>query len=163
MPGHYVQLAYGNRNPSIVRGVWRNDAFSEGWAVYCMELMTSLGFHGGDPELRLQWEKFYLRAITNAIIDSGLHREGMTEKEAVKLLTEDAFQEEPEALLKWRRAGLTPGYLSTYFVGYEEMLALRREAEERAGNGFVLKDFHEKLLSQGALPPRLAREALFGE
>ena len=163
MPGHYVQLAYGNRNPSIVRGVWRNDAFSEGWAVYCMDLMTSLGFRGGDPKLKLQWEKFYLRTITNAIIDSGMHREGMTEKEAVKLLTEDAFQEEPEALLKWRRAGLSPAYLSTYFVGYQELRALRREAEERAGAGFVLKDFHERLLSQGALPPRLAREALFGE
>ncbi|MGD1047377.1 MAG: DUF885 domain-containing protein [Candidatus Krumholzibacteriaceae bacterium] len=163
MPGHFVQLAYGNRNPSIVRSVWGNDAFSEGWAVYCMELMTSLGFHGGDPRLKLQWEKFYLRTITNAIVDSGLHREGMTEKEAVKLLTEDGFQEEPEALIKWRRAGLSPAYLSTYFVGYQEIRALRREAEERAGSGFVLKDFHEKLLSLGALPPRLAREALFGQ
>jgi uncharacterized protein (DUF885 family) len=163
MPGHYVQLAYANRNPSIVRAICTNTAFIEGWAVYCMEFMNELGFRDGDPRFMLQWNKYYLRVLINAIIDSGMHREGMTESEAVALLTEDGFQEEAEASIKWRRVGLNPGYLSTYFVGYLEMRALRIEAEARWGGQFELGEFNEKLLSLGALPPRLARRALLGE
>jgi uncharacterized protein (DUF885 family) len=163
MPGHYVQFAYANRNSSMVRSVCLSSAFAEGWGVYCMELMNELGFRGGDARLVLTWKKFYLRVLTNAIIDSGMHREGMTESEAVRLMTGDGFQEESEAAIKWRRAMINPGYLSTYFLGYLEIRQLRLEAEERLGDRFMLKGFHEKLLRQGALPPRLAREALFRE
>ncbi|MDD4858471.1 MAG: DUF885 family protein, partial [Candidatus Krumholzibacteria bacterium] len=157
MPGHFVQLAYANRNPSIVRGVYANSAYAEGWAVYCMELMNELGFRNGDPKFKLEMDKYYLRILVNAIIDSGMHREGMSEAEAIQLMTEDGFQEEPEALIKWRRAGFTPGYLSTYFAGYLDLRSLRREAGERAVGGLNLGEFHERLLAQGAIPPRLAR------
>jgi len=163
MPGHYAQFAYANRNPSMARIVCFNSAFVEGWGVYCMELMNELGFRGGDARLDLTWKKFYLRVLTNAIIDSGMHREGMTESEAMRLMTGDGFQEESEAAIKWRRAMINPGYLSTYFSGYLEIRQLRLEAEQRLGGRFNLKEFHEKLLRQGALPPRLAREALFRE
>ena len=160
MPGHYPQLAYANRS-SMVRAICSNIAFVEGWAVYCMELMNELGFREGDARFELTLRKFYLRVLTNAIIDSGMHREGMTEREAIRLMTEDGFQEEPEAAMKWRRAMISPGYLSTYFAGYLEIRQLRLEAEGRPGAEFDLKGFHERLLLQGALPPRLAREALF--
>jgi len=163
MPGHYVQFAYANRNPSMARGLYFNNAFVEGWGMYSMELMNELGFREGDARLDLTLKKFYLRVLTNAIIDSGMHREGMTESEAMRLLTGDGFQEESEAAIKWRRAMVNPGYLSTYFAGYLEIRQLRLEAAERLGDRFKLKEFHEKLLSQGALPPRLAREALFRE
>jgi uncharacterized protein (DUF885 family) len=163
MPGHYMQFAYANRNPSMVRVICLNSAFTEGWGVYCMELMNELGFRQGDAKLDLTWKKFYLRVLTNAIIDSGMHREGMTESEALRLLTGDGFQEESEAAIKWRRAMINPGYLSTYFSGYLEIRQLRLEAGERLGSRFSLKEFHEKLLRQGSLPPRLAREALFRE
>lgn len=163
MPGHYVQFAYANRNPSIPRNVFANTGFVEGWGVYCMELMNELGFRGGNPRFDLTWKKYYLRILTNAILDSGMHREGMTESEALRLLTVDGFQEESEAAIKWRRAMINPGYLSTYFAGYLEIRQLRLEAERVLGDRFSLKEFHEKLLLQGALPPRLAREALFRE
>ncbi len=163
MPGHYVQFAYANRNPSIVRNVFPNSGFVEGWGVYCMELMNELGFRSGSPRFDLTWKKYYLRILTNAILDSGMHREGMTESEALRLLIGDGFQEESEAAIKWRRAMINPGYLSTYFAGYLEIRQLRLEAERTLGDRFNLRDFHEKLLRQGALPPRLAREALFRE
>jgi uncharacterized protein (DUF885 family) len=163
MPGHYVQFAYANRNPSLVRSVFGNTGFIEGWGVYCMELMNELGFRSGNPRFDLTWKKYYLRILTNAILDSGMHREGMTEREALALLIGDGFQEESEAAIKWRRAMINPGYLSTYFAGYLEIRQLRLEAERTLGDRFSLKEFHEKLLRQGALPPRLAREALFRE
>jgi uncharacterized protein (DUF885 family) len=163
MPGHYVQFAYASRNRSMVRKVCFSTSFVEGWGVYCMDVMNELGFRADDPKFALTWKKFYLRVLTNAIIDSGMHREGMTEREAMRLLTGDAFQEESEAAIKWRRAMINPGYLSTYFAGYLEMRQLRMEDELRLRGRFDLREFHEKLLSNGALPPRLAREALFRE
>ena len=161
MPGHFVQFAYGNRNPSIVRALFPNEAFAEGWAVYCMKMMPEEGFRAGDARLKLQVEKYHLRAAINAIIDAGIHGGNMTEYDAMKLMIEGGFQEESEAVLRWNRAILMPAYLSTYFVGYREIRSLRDEAEERWGGSFRLDEFHERLLTQGAIPFPYAREILF--
>jgi uncharacterized protein (DUF885 family) len=163
MPGHFVQFDYASRNPSLIRAMFGNSSFIEGWAVYADDMMIELGFRGADPRVKLQWKKFYLRSLINAILDSGMHRENMSEHEALRLMTDDGFQEESEAIAKWRRAGLTPGYLSTYYVGYRELRDLRREAEARWATGFKLNEFHERLLGGGAVAPKLARELLFEE
>ena len=162
LPGHFVQLAAANRNPSMVRAVFRNNAFVEGWALYSTTMMSELGFRNGDPRFQLQLKKFHLRAPINAILDSGFHRENMSEYEAVRLITEDGFQEPSEALARWNRACLMPVYLSTYFVGCQEIMMLRKEAEERSGTDFSLKEFHEKLLSRGSIPVKYARESMLG-
>ncbi|HER43964.1 MAG TPA: DUF885 domain-containing protein, partial [Candidatus Eisenbacteria bacterium] len=163
MPGHYVQLAYSNRFPSLLRAVFSSGAFVEGWAVYTERMMLEEGFGGRNPRLWLQRKKFYLRAVINAILDAGIHMGGMSEYEAMKLMIEEGFQEESEAAGKWRRACLTSAQLSTYFVGYKEISALRERAETEWGGKFDLKEFHEKLLGHGSPPPRLVEELLFGE
>jgi uncharacterized protein (DUF885 family) len=163
MPGHYVQLAYSNRYPSLVRSVFSSGTFVEGWAVYSERMMLDEGYGRGNPRLRLQREKFYLRAVVNAILDAGIHRGGMSEYEAMKLMIEEGFQEESEAAGKWRRACLTSAQLSTYFVGYKEVSALRERAELEWGDRFELKKFHERLLGYGSPPPRFAGELLFEE
>ena len=160
MPGHYVQLAYSNRFPSLVRAVFSSGTFVEGWAMYSERMMLEEGFRGGDPKLWLQRKKFYLRAVINALLDPGIHRGGMTEYEAMKLMIEEGFQEESEASGKWRRACLTSSQLSTYFVGYKEVTALREDAEKQWGKKFKLGEFHEKLLSYGSPPTRFVREIL---
>jgi uncharacterized protein (DUF885 family) len=161
MPGHYVQLAYSNRFPSLVRAVFSSGTFVEGWAVYSERMMLEEDYGGGNPRLALQRKKFYLRAVVNAILDAGIHRGGMSEYEAMKLMIEEGFQEESEAAGKWRRACLTSAQLSTYFVGYKEIAAIRERAEREWGNRFELGRFHEKLLSYGSPPPRFAEEMLF--
>lgn len=161
MPGHYVQLAYSNRCPSLIRAVFSSGTFVEGWAEYSERMMLEEGFRNQDPRLWLQRKKFYLRAVINAILDPGIHREGMTEYEALRLMIEEGFQEESEAKGKWRRACLTSTQLSTYFVGYMEISALRDEAEQHWGTNFDLSDFHENLLGHGSPPPRYARTLLF--
>ena len=102
--------------------------------------------------MRLIMLKWYLRDMTNAILDQAVHVDGMTRDEAMKLLVEDAFQEEREAAGKWKRAQLTSAQLSTYFVGYLEHADLRREAEAAWGDEFDLKAYHDKVLSFGSPP-----------
>ena len=126
MPGHFLQLAHSRRyiGSTRVRAVARSGPFIEGWAVYAEQVMAEHGF-GGLP-MRLQQLKMQLRMTINAILDQAVHCDGMTEGEAMALMTERGFQEEGEAAGKWRRALLTSTQLSTYFVGYSEVGRDRR-------------------------------------
>jgi len=163
MPGHYVQMARGNRVPSFVRSALYNTAFIEGWAVYCQGMMVEEGFRSGDPRLALAADKYYLRVVINALLDSGMHREDMQEEEAVRLVTHEGFQSNSEAVAKWRRSvGINPCYLSSYLVGALEIRSLREDAQREWGDRFTLKDFHERLLACGSIPPKYAREILLG-
>src|SRR5919112_686773 len=130
MPGHFLQLAHSRRfrADTRVRALGWSGPFVEGWAVYAEELMAGLGF-GGLP-VRLQQLKMQLRMSINAIIDQLVHCDDMTEADAMALMNGPGFQEAGEAAGKWRRALLTSTQLSTYFVGYQDILdtALRRPA-----------------------------------
>jgi len=163
MPGHYLQLAHSNRYPSVLRAMLYSGPFVEGWAVYAERVMQEQGFRGGDPLMRLVQLKWYLRAVTNAIIDSAIHVDGMTRDEAMQLMTVTGFQEEREAAGKWVRAQLTSVQLSTYFLGYLEHADLRAEAERRWGTRFQLKRYHDQLLSYGSPPARFVRALMFDE
>jgi uncharacterized protein (DUF885 family) len=163
MPGHYLQIAHANRYPSVLRAMLYSGPFVEGWAVYAERVMQEQGFRGGDPLMRLVQLKWYLRAVTNAIIDSAIHVDGMTREEAMQLMTVTGFQEEREAAGKWVRAQLTSAQLSTYFVGYLEHADLRAEAERRLGERFVLREFHDRVLSFGSPPVRFVRALMFDE
>jgi uncharacterized protein (DUF885 family) len=125
--------------------------------------MQEQGFRGGDPLMQLVRLKWYLRSITNAIMDSAIHVDGMTREDAMRLMVETGFQEEREAAGKWVRAQLSSAQLSTYFVGYQEHSDLRAAAEQRAGSRFDLKAYHDQVLSYGSPPVRLVRALMFDE
>jgi hypothetical protein len=156
MPGHYLQLAHARRfrGSTRARTVCESGPFIEGWAVYAEELMARAGF-GGLP-VRLQQLKMQLRMIINAILDQQVHCDGMTETEAMRLMTERGFQEEGEAAGKWRRVLLTSAQLSTYFVGYTETAAIARAR----GGSRRPRDWHDAMLAHGSPSPRHLRRLL---
>jgi uncharacterized protein (DUF885 family) len=161
MPGHYLQLAHSNKYPSTLRKVLASGPFIEGWAVYTERVMVEQGYMNGDPLMKLIQLKWYLRSIVNALLDQAVHVDGISRDAAMKLLTESGFQEEREAAGKWTRAQLTSAQLPVYFVGAQEHMALRAEAEQRLGAAFSLREYHDKVLSYGSPPVRFARELLF--
>ncbi len=163
MPGHYVQIWHSNRYPSTLRAVLSSGSFVEGWACYAEEMMVQEGFRADDPLYRISQLKIQLRAVVNAILDQAIHVDGMSRDEAMRLMTETAFQEEREAAGKWRRAQLSFTQLSTYFVGFQEHLETRAEAERRQAAGFSLKAYHDGVLSFGSPPGRFARQLLLDE
>ena len=163
VPGHYLQIALSNRYPSILRSVLYSGPFVEGWAVYAEGMMIDEGYQDHDPLQRLITLKWYLRAVTNAIIDSAIHVDGMTQGEAMKLMVEGGFQEEREAAGKWIRAQLTSAQLSTYFVGYQEHIEMRAAVEELWGDEFTLRRYHDQVLSYGSPPVRFVRALMLGE
>lgn len=163
MPGHFVQLAWANRYPSTLRAVLASGVFIEGWACYTERMMVEEGYLDGDPLMKLVSLKWYLRTIANALIDQAIHVDGMGREEAMRLMIEDTFQEEREAAGKWVRAQLTSTQLSTYFVGLQEHLDLRREAKAAWGGDFSLKRYHDKAVSFGSPPVQFVRALLLDQ
>jgi len=161
MPGHYVQGAHANAYPSVLRAALASGSFVEGWAMYAEDLMAESGFLDGDPLYVLVHLKVRLRAISNAILDQAIHVDSASHDEAMKLMVDGAFQEQGEADGKWVRARVSSGQLSTYFVGYEEHWALRREAEHLWGPDFALKRYHDTALSFGSPPVRFVDQLMF--
>jgi uncharacterized protein (DUF885 family) len=150
MPGHYLQLMHNNQFKSKLRAVFSHGAFVEGWAVYTEWLMAKYGY--GGPRVRMQQQKMALRMSANAVLDFGVHAGGMTEKQAMALMMDEAFQEEGEAVGKWRRARLTSAQLTTYYYGFTQMMRLRKAFEGKPG--FKERAYHDKLLSFGSPAPR---------
>ncbi|MCO4812722.1 MAG: DUF885 domain-containing protein [Gammaproteobacteria bacterium] len=163
VPGHYLQIALSNRYPSLLRSVLYSGPFVEGWAVYAEGMMIEEGYQDNDPLQRLITLKWYLRAVTNAIIDSAIHVDGMTREAAMKLMVEGGFQEEREAAGKWVRAQLTSAQLSTYFVGYQEHIEMRAAVEQLWGEEFTLRRYHDQALSYGSPPVRFVRALMLDE
>ena len=161
-PGHFVQLAHANKNPGRLRSILFSGTFVEGWAVYTEWMMCEEGFLPDDPLMRLVVLKWYLRDVTNALLDQAVNVDGISRDAAMRMMVEDAFQEEREAAGKWRRAQLTSAQLSTYFVGYLEQIDLRAEAERRWGDKFDLKTYHDRVLSHGSIPASYVRSLMFG-
>jgi len=163
VPGHYLQIALSNRYPSPLRSVLWSGPFVEGWAVYAEQMMIEEGYMEHDPLMKLINLKWYLRAVTNAIIDSAIHVDGMTQEAAMKLMVEGGFQEEREAAGKWVRAQLTSAQLSTYFVGYQEHIEMRAAVHDAWGDEFTLRRYHDQALSYGSPPVRFVRALMLGE
>ncbi len=160
MPGHYLQLAHANEfhAPTLVRAIFRSGTFIEGWAVYCEQMMAEQAY--GGPEVKMQQLKMRLRAIANAILDQSIHAGNMTEQQAMDLMTKEAFQQEGEAVAKWKRARLTSAQLSTYFVGATEHLDLRAADQRKLGKDFDLKKYNDQVISYGSPPVKYVRELM---
>ncbi|MBL7497076.1 DUF885 domain-containing protein [Frankia sp. CNm7] len=157
VPGHHLQIAVDRRfrGPTRVRTAAKSTSFIEGWAVYAEQIVAEAGF-GGLP-VRLMQLKMQLRSTINALLDHGVHCAGLTMPEAMALMMDRGLQEEGEAHGKWRRALLTSGQLSTYFVGWKELTELRLAL--RPGPS-TLRAFHDELLAHGSPPIRHLRALL---
>jgi hypothetical protein len=160
VPGHFAQMVYANRSESIVKSLFGNRAMMEGWAAYGERMMLESGYGENTPEMRLMYSKWHLRSISAAILDHGVHVLGMTQEQALAMLTRQAFQSPREAAENWRRAQLTSVHPSASYSGYSEIMELREQRKQALGNRFVLKDFHQQVLSYGSAPVGVIKELM---
>ena len=156
LPGHYIQFEHlNNIQPErrrLLRSLYANGAYVEGWAEYIAQVMMDEGFLDNDPRFRLVMRKIRLRVISNAILDIKMHTMNMSDQEALDLMTKESFQTQAEAEGKLQRAKLSSTQLPTYYVGIREWFALRQKYQEAAGKNFNLLKFHDLVLDEGPLP-----------
>ena len=156
MPGHYVQLEYANdvqpKSRRLLRNIFGNGPYIEGWAVYTQQLMTDQGYMNNDAGMRLTLMKQLLRVLANTILDVRLQTMGMTDQQALDLMINDTYQEKEEATAKLQRAQLSSCQLPTYYSGWKGWLQVRDRYQQAKGNGFSLREFHERALKESAVP-----------
>jgi len=171
IPGHYTQLVYANKSPSIIKAILGNNAMIEGWAVYAERMMLENGYDGdkaidskeASPEMWLMYYKWNLRSTCNTILDYSVHTKNMTKDDAMKLLIDDGFQQMAEAEGKWKRVSVTQVQLDCYFTGYTEIYDFRQQLKDKMGTRFNLKQFHEQFLSYGSAPVKYIKELMLKE
>jgi uncharacterized protein (DUF885 family) len=162
LPGHYLQFEHaGNLQPEsrrVLRAVFSNGPYVEGWAMYAETVMLANGYLNGSPRLKLMHQKWQLRSVANAVLDVRLHTKNMTDEQALDLMMRDTFQERPEAEAKLIRAKLSSAQLPTYFVGLLGWQEIREAVERAQGPKFSQKEFHDRALAVGPMPlPELRR------
>jgi uncharacterized protein (DUF885 family) len=156
LPGHYVQAEHADdvEPPTrrVLRSLFGNGAYVEGWAEYIADVMTEEGYLDHSPKFGLVRRKIILRAVSNTILDIRLQTMNMTDQEAMDLMLNDTFQTQAEAEGKLRRAKLSSTQLPTYFVGMRQWWELRKKYQAAKGKAFTLEGFHNAALDQGPLP-----------
>jgi uncharacterized protein (DUF885 family) len=161
MPGHCLQSVYSsNKSPDIIQAVFGNGATVEGWAVYCEKMMLDNGWANNSPEMWLMFYKWALRECCNVIVDYGLQCLNYSKEDVVKLLKNEAFQEDAQIEEKYHRATVSQVQLCSYFSGATDILALRESYKVQQGSAYTLKDFHEKFLSYGSAPVKYISELM---
>lgn len=156
IPGHYIQLVYSNKSPSIIKSVFGNGAMIEGWACYVERMMVEAGYHQS-PEMQLFYDKWNLREACNFLLDYNIQVNGWSKEQVMDLLVKEGFQQSAEAEEKYKRATLSQVQLASYFSGQTEIFELRDEMKKKLGNKFDLKAFHEQFLSYGSAPVKEIR------
>jgi uncharacterized protein (DUF885 family) len=156
MPGHYVQFEFANalepKSRRVLRGIFGNGPYVEGWALYTQQMMSDEGFLNNSKELRLSMMKQLLRSIANSILDIRLQTMGMTEQQALDLMMNDTFQEKEEATGKFQRAQLSSCQLPMYFIGWRGWLDTREGYKKQKGAAFQLQQFHDAALKESSVP-----------
>ena len=162
MPGHYVQAEFANRieprTRRVLRAIWGNGPYVEGWAVYTQQMMTEQGYLDDSPAMRFALLKQLLRGQANTILDIRLQTMGMTDQQALDLMINQTYQEREEATAKLQRAQLSSCQLAMYYAGAKGWNELREHYRLRHPQDYSLKAFHERALNEGAVPlPTLER------
>lgn len=153
IPGHHLQgsLAIEDQGlPKILRFEWVT-SFGEGWALYSESLGAELGLFTDPYQLfgRLQDEQW--RAM-RLVVDTGLHEFGWTRERAIDYMLANSAKSRTEVTAEVERYIVDPGQALAYKIGELTIRRLRTRAEQALGNRFDVREFHDQVLSTGALP-----------
>jgi Bacterial protein of unknown function (DUF885) len=157
-PGHHLQMTSVNRLPSLTRRAIRSPVMIEGWGLYTEQLMHDVGYY--DDAARLAQLGMRLLRALRIVLDMELQTGELTYDAAVARAVSVARLEESTARSEVARYTMTPTQPFSYLVGALELERLRTATEARLGPAFRHRDFHDRVLSYGHMPPTLVRRAI---
>jgi prolyl oligopeptidase len=150
VPGHHLQVGLARELEGIpdFRKMFRAASFSEGWALYAESLGTDLGLYR-DPATRFGQLASELFRAVRLVVDTGIHSMGWSRDRARGYFAEHV---PAQSLAEVDRYIARPGQALAYKLGQLEIERLRRKAEQALGSKFDVRDFHDAVLRNGALP-----------
>jgi prolyl oligopeptidase len=153
VPGHHLQIAFALEMEDLPR-FRRNagfTAFVEGWGLYSERLGDEMGLYEDDLS-RFGMLTYQAWRASRLVVDTGIHALRWTRDQAIEFLMENLALSETEVLNEVDRYIIWPGQALAYMIGKREILALREEARKAMGPRFDIREFHDVVLRNGALP-----------
>lgn len=166
IPGHWLHSTYMRRTPGKVRRIWiglnpfpQPSSGQDGWAHYAEQMVLDEGFGGNDPRLRLAQSSDALTRICRLLSGIRLHTGEWTLDDAQRCFEREAYVAAPAARREAERGTYDPTY-GGYFLGKRGLLKLRADYQRRQGENFSLRDFHERVMTNGIAPIWAHRQLL---
>lgn len=153
IPGHHLQLAIASELtdlPAVRRHTVFN-AYAEGWGLYTERLADEMGLYS-TPLTRLGMLTMDSVRACRLVVDTGLHALGWSRQQAVDYMVANSPMSKANVTSEVNRYAVLPGQACGYMIGRLEILRIRREAQERQGDAFDIKAFHDAVLDGGSVP-----------
>jgi uncharacterized protein (DUF885 family) len=153
VPGHHVQLSIAQELPGLpeFRKNSSYTAFVEGWGLYAESLGEEMGFYQ-DPYSRFGWLTYEMWRAIRLVVDTGLHSMGWTRERAIDFFRANAAKTDQDIIVEVDRYIVWPGQALGYKMGQLKIRELRTNAERQLGTRFDVRQFHDVVLGQGAVP-----------
>jgi uncharacterized protein (DUF885 family) len=158
VPGHWLHSIYMRRTPGKVRRIWiglnpfpQPSSGQDGWAHYAEQMVLDEGFGGGDPRLRLAQSSDALTRICRLLSGIKLHTKEWSLDDAQRCFEQQAYVAAPAARREAERGAYDPTY-GGYFLGKRGIITLREDYKRKFGAAFNLREFHERVMTNGIAP-----------
>jgi uncharacterized protein (DUF885 family) len=163
IPGHFLQIAYGNHNPDFIRHVQGDGVFQEGWAFYGEEMLMREGLYADDAGARKQVIHLMRHRATRIGVDVGLATGEMTLPQAIAYFQKNAGIDYVTARGEATRFAMGPGQAIDYLIGKTQIETLIGLVQDRDAGTFTQLHFHDRLLSYGSVPYSTVRYEWLGD
>lgn len=154
IPGHHFQIALQSELEDVptFRKVFLYTAYAEGWGLYAEQLAAEIGLYEDDPYGNLGRLQMELFRTARLVVDTGIHAQGWTHQEAVDYMVENTGLPQEWVEFEVSRYTLWPGQATSYKIGQLKINELRDLAQAELGDNFDLREFHNVILQNGAVP-----------
>lgn len=152
-PGHHYQISLQQENTRLpkFRRFGGNNAYVEGWALYCESLGKELGLYK-DPYQYIGALGDEMHRAIRLVVDVGMHTKGMTREQAIQYMINNEQISEAGAIAEIERYMVIPAQALGYKIGALKIRALRTKYEQQLGDRFKVNAFHDAVLKDGSLP-----------
>ncbi len=153
VPGHHLQIAIQQELENVpwFRQISSYTAFSEGWGLYSESLGEEMGFYK-DPYSKFGQLTYEMWRAIRLVVDTGMHYLGWSRQQAIDFFKENAGKSEHDIVVEIDRYIVWPGQALAYKIGELKFKELRAYAEDRLGDDFDIRAFHDEVLGRGAVP-----------
>ena len=153
IPGHHMQLAIQQELEEVpmFRKFGGYTAYTEGWGLYSEYIPKEMGFYA-DPYSDFGRLAMELWRACRLVVDTGIHSKQWTREEGIKYYTDNTPNAELDVIKMVERHIVMPSQATAYKIGMLKILELRKKAKDALGDKFDIRDFHEVVISHGAIP-----------